>query len=265
MRYTLLELTQKILSSMDSDEVNSISDTTEAEQVVAIIKTCYYDLVAVGELPRDEDLFQLTPNGDLAKPVTMNMPSDVNDIRWLKYDYQTTSNPYPNFQPLEPLCLVDFIEMVTNFNPTDTNVTMYRYGVANVPLYCRNDIAPRYYTTPNDGVVLFDSYDNTVDSTLQGSKTLCFGQKDYPWTEVDSFVPPLDDKQSQRLLHEAKSLAFAELKQTAHAKAEKSARDIKIDQQASKHKILPNTYWNTTYDFGRQGAIGNLKPTGRYK
>src|SRR4051812_20927123 len=37
MAKTLLQLTQNILSAMDSDEVNSISDTVEAVQVATIV------------------------------------------------------------------------------------------------------------------------------------------------------------------------------------------------------------------------------------
>jgi len=35
MKYTLLKMVQLILSAMDSDEVNGISDTVESLQVVA--------------------------------------------------------------------------------------------------------------------------------------------------------------------------------------------------------------------------------------
>lgn len=38
MKYTLLELTQRILESMNSDEVNSIGDTEESMTVANIIK-----------------------------------------------------------------------------------------------------------------------------------------------------------------------------------------------------------------------------------
>jgi len=40
MRYTLLELTQDVLSSLDGEEVTSINDTTESTQIVKIIKSC---------------------------------------------------------------------------------------------------------------------------------------------------------------------------------------------------------------------------------
>lgn len=266
MKYTLLALTQKILSSMDSDEVNSIDDTTEAQQVVDIIETVYNDIVALGELPRDNDLFQLNPSLTPLLPVTMYIPDGIDEICWLKYNYASVSQPQTIYQPLRPLPFLDFVEMVTGLNPSETDITTYTHVVNGYPftLYCRNNIPPVYYTTANDNTVLFDGYDSGVESTLQSSKTMGYGQRTFTFTKVNSFVPPLDDKQSQRLLHESKSLAFAELKQSQHVKAEKSARDIKINQQASKYKLPLETAYDRIEIQGRQ-ILPHSKPTQRYK
>lgn len=266
MKYTLLELVQKVLSSMDSDQVNSISDTTESQQVVDIIQTVYFDLTSLAELPRDDDLFQLTASGDPALPVTMSLPTNVTDIRWLKYNAATLDDTAAIYQPVQPMPLLDFIERVTGMDSTADNVTTYTHTIngASFTLYCNNDRAPQFYTTTNDNTILFDSYDSEVDTTLTASKTMVFGQKTFPWSALDNFVPPLDDKQMQRLLHESKALAFAELKQTPHMKAEKTARDIKIDQQASKHKIPTQTDYDLIPNLGRKGPYGRIKPNGRY-
>lgn len=265
-QYTLLDLTQKILSSMDSDEINSISDTTEAQQVVDIIETVYFDIAALGELPRDDDFFSLQSSGNGALPVTMYIPSNVEEIYWLKYNYASADQPQAIYQSLKPLPLWDFVNMVTGLDPTESDVTTYTHivGTDTFTLYCRNNIPPVYYTTADDRTLLFDGYDSTVDSTLQSSKSMAFGRKGFAWTAIDTFVLPLDDLQLQRLLHEAKSLAFAELKQSQHVKAEKSARDIKIIQQSSKTKLPLETAYDKINLFARKTRVGT-KPTGRYK
>jgi len=74
MKYTLLELVQNILSSMDSDEVNSIVDTVEAQQVVAIVKTVYNDILTRGELNVQKTLFNLDASTISTKPVLMTKP-----------------------------------------------------------------------------------------------------------------------------------------------------------------------------------------------
>lgn len=266
MKYTLLDLTQNILSSMDGDEINSISDTVESRQVVEVIKATYFNLVALAELPRDNDLFQLVASGDATLPVTMTLPDNAQAVFWVKYDYANADDDTVNYQEVHPLPFADFIVMATNMNPDETEVISYEYtnGSATWTLYCRNDVPPRYYTTANDGTILFDAYDSNVDSTLQSSKTMVYGQLAMPWTDNDTFVLPLDDKQFQRLLNEAKALAYAEIKQTAHAKAEKTARDLKIDQQASKTKAPLLSDYDKVQLQGRVN-YGQLKPTGRYK
>jgi len=64
----------------------------------------------------------------------------------------------------------------------------------------------------------------------------------------DTFIPELDDQQFPLLLNEAKSLAFFELKQTPHTKAEQEARrqwtslqrDKSVDDKPSSFDALPN-------------------------
>jgi hypothetical protein len=51
MKKTLLEIVQDILSDMDSEEVNSISDSNEARQVARIVQTTFYNLIATREIP----------------------------------------------------------------------------------------------------------------------------------------------------------------------------------------------------------------------
>ena len=46
MKYTLLEIVQEILSDMDSDEVNSIDDTVESQQVASIVRSAYMAIMS---------------------------------------------------------------------------------------------------------------------------------------------------------------------------------------------------------------------------
>lgn len=84
-QFTLLQMTQGILSEMGSDEVNSISDTTESLQVANMIQTKYYDILAREALPEHEGLIGLTASNDPTKPVLMTIPNGVCDIEWIKY------------------------------------------------------------------------------------------------------------------------------------------------------------------------------------
>lgn len=239
MKMNLLQIVQAILTSMDGDEVNSIFDTTESSAVTSAVKTTYLDIVNRGRLTRNLGIFQLTPSNDSARPVTMYLPDNIVDIEWIKYNGASTSEPEPRFQDVKPLPLVDFLAIILNLNTNDPDVFSYTETVTGNPitLFAKNVGPPRYYTTIDDRTLIFDSYDPTVDNTLQSVKTLCFGEKDYIWRDEDDFVPELDDKQFSLLINEAKAWCFAELKQTEHAKAEKEARRQWINQQSAKTKV----------------------------
>lgn len=255
MKRTNLELVQDILSALDSDEVNTINDTTESQQVLRIVRNCYYDIAETCNLPRDYTLFQLTASGDNDKPVTMTIPDNIGSVNWVKYNVETTEDTNQQFRFVKYLTVEDFLAIVSTLDEDDTTVETYDYTNDHnhtLTFMCRNDKAPDYYTSFNDGTILFDSFDNTVDTTLQQSKTQCYGIQKYDWEDSDSFIAPLDDKQHQLLLHEAKSLAFAELKQTQHVKAEQSARRLKIVDQQEKDKIKLKDFMDDLPDYGRR-------------
>src|SRR6267154_6196147 len=85
MKMTLLSMTQSILSALSSDEVNSISDTTESLQVAEVIKQAFMSISARAGIVEQSQLFQLDPSLDATKPVLMYKPDHINKIEWIKY------------------------------------------------------------------------------------------------------------------------------------------------------------------------------------
>ena len=226
MKYTLLELTQTVLSSMDSDEINSITDSVESQQVVDIIKTVYDDIITRGDLTTNKTVFNLTASTDPNKPILMTKPDNIERIEWVKYDTKTLGSTTPNWTDLTYLPPVDFIDYMHSGNLEGTEIGSFEHSMAGFVLTFtyRNDTAPHYYTSFDDNEIFFDSYDSEVDSTLQSSKSLCYGLKIANFERTDDFIPELQPQQFALLLSEAKSLAWAELKQSGHQKAEQSAR-----------------------------------------
>ncbi len=226
MKYTLLEMTQTVLSSMDSDEINSIDDTPESKQVVQIIKTVIDDLTSRGDLASNKTPFNLVPSGDVLKPVLMHKPSTIDRVEWIKYNCLDAEDIDPVWNDMRYLPIEDFIIFTHQYNVSENNVDSFDYTSDGFTFTFnfRNDTAPQYYTSFNDSDIIFDAYDSEVDATLQASKTLCFGSKRTNFEEVDEFVPNLLPQQFALVINEAKSLAWAELKQMPHAKAEVSSR-----------------------------------------
>ena len=368
---TLLNIVQNILSSMSSDEVNSIGDTVESMQVAQIVQNKYYDIVARGDLTLDERLFQLVPSDNSSIPVLMTIPEGCSRISWLQYldtnpadnlqtdqfgsyshdlntdlvsitQWTTTSsstvvippsgtgsvtftvasstlpasvgqlvqatsggssiignvvqylgttlvlnvtsvvNPgtfsswvitsvnVPNVPPgykYVRLVPIDyFLDIVNRLDLTQNYVFSYTFSVggtspgqvapASFTFRARNDQQPTLATVISNNWILFDQYDSSQDSTLQASKTLAYGQLVPPFVLEDNFVPTLDDNQFPLLLNESKSLAFYELKQMPHAKADQEIQRQWAVTQARKSKANKPGYFNQLADFGRIPRTG---------
>lgn len=84
MKYTLIELVQRILESMDSDEVSDISQTPESLAVANIVKECYFNIISGLDLPESKGIFQLDASTDSAKPAIMTLPSNGLDVLTLQ-------------------------------------------------------------------------------------------------------------------------------------------------------------------------------------
>jgi hypothetical protein len=253
---TLLTLVQDILSAMDSDEVNSINDTTESLQVARLIRNTYYDIVDRTGLPEDETLFNLIASGSSLQPTVMTLPSNISKMRWVKYDLHKSTDTDTFFTDVLWLPVKDFFNRSDQLrNGTDANVSTATLviGANSVPFYYTNNAGPQYYTSYDDVTVIFDSFDSAVDATLQSSKTQCAGKINETFSVVDSYVPPLNDAQFSLLRNEAKSLAFAELKQTVHAKAEGTAKRQWTALQRNKRQIEgKSAEFNRLPNYGRK-------------
>lgn len=366
MKLTLLQMTQSILSSLGSDEVNSISDTAESLQVADIIKQTYLNMLGRFDLPQHNQLFQLTASGDPTRPVLMTMPAGVNRVEWLKYfdtspadsatfqidqfgaysihdtnvDLQanangwsttsTTSNTIalgsvtftvgsglninigdsafavassvgnymvgtvssysgttlildittvggsgtytswtisqsggvfgPVYKEVKILPVENFIELVNSFNPAEGDVGSFEFVLdenttgspMNFNFYYKNDLQPQYCCIIANQYVIFDSFDNTQDSTLQSAKTMAYGWVYPTFQMVDSFIPQIEDQAFSIFLNDAKALAFYELKRTPHQKAE---QEVKRQEPAlQKWKSIANRpgYMYETPNYGRR-------------
>lgn len=286
---TLLDMTQEILSAMSSDEVNSIGDTTESLQVATCIKRKYFDIVARSHLPEHNQLIQLDPSNDIDMPVLMYVPDEVTSISWIKYFDSnvldgTTPNTFehdvntdlqdnsgsstsgaPGYLYVTILPVQQFIDHVNRFNPEDDTVGTFTFtdAVNSFPgtytFYYKNNAQPLYCTVISNKYVIFDSYDNTQENTLENSKSMCFGQVAPSFRMEDTFVPRIDETQFPLLLNEAKALAFYELKQMPHQKAEQEIKRQWSSLQKNK-AVEKMSDLDKSPNFGRPG-MRHTSPT----
>jgi len=288
MRTTVLTVVQSILSSMDSDEVNSLNDTIEAQQVASIIESCYNDIITTIDLPDQSTFLQLDASLDSALPTVMYLPQAFDTLEWLRYNKRgsgtsvsssqtwtspdditihfgtdeatwssgsSTGDDNEQFTPLKFLTREEFLRHTMSFDSNDTNVLTYylRVGGVDITLLCQTDKPPDYYTVVEGRTILFDSYDSSLDLTLQTSKTLGYGRKGTYIVVDDTTVIDLDSKYYTILYNEAKALAFSELKQMENPHALKKARRGWIKSQKVKNAVpYGDPAINTLPTYGRR-------------
>jgi hypothetical protein len=255
MKYTLLDMVQTILAEMDSDEVNSINDNAESEQVSRIIRTVYFDIVARAKLPENFTLFSLEASGTSTKPTLMTKPTTANTVEWIKYDAIADGETASNYKELKFKPIDEMMGFLHALNTDEDNVLSFSHtiGTSSISFPYRDDKAPEYYTTFDDNTIIFDSFDADVDANLQKTKTLCYGLVGETFSLSDSYQPPLDDQQYALLLNQSIARAWFSMKQMEHTKADREARRHWVSLQKDKRNIKGwNDYYHNLPNYGRK-------------
>jgi len=141
-----------------------------------------------------------------------------------------------------------------SYNTDDTDVDSFSHTIETntITVLYKNNKQPDYYTTFNDNTILFDSLDLALETTLQKSNSLCYAQQAIAFELTDSFTPDLDEVQFTLLLNEAKSLAWAELKQSQHGIAERNIRRGWSSIQKNKEAIKGLSDFDKLPYYGRR-------------
>ena len=230
MRKTLLSMVQSILSDMDSEDVNSIADTVEAQQIASVIQDTYFNIIAAREIPEHKQMLQLTSLSNTQRPTHFRYPNNTKEIEKLFYNTATTGSTYTEVYFVEP---IDFLNRVDD---SATNTVQVQTVAGNVPVFVMNDRMPKYYTSFDDDNIIMDAYDSSVEAILQESKSRAYGTI-YPTFSIeDNFEPDIDDTMLPYLLAEAKSTCFSLFKSGSDPKVEQAARRLKSYVQNDMYK-----------------------------
>lgn len=216
---TLLEIVQDVLSDMDSDEVNSINDTVEALQVAQIVKSTYFNIIDGRDWPHLYQFFKLTASGTADRPTHMSLPSTVTAVNYIKYNTKELVGDKDRYTKMIYKTPGEFMDILNLRDSTESRVTVVT-DPNGVFLNIINDFPPTYYTSFDNENIVLDSYDSVLETTLQNSKTECYG-KTYPtFSLTDNATPDLPLQMFSLLLNEAKSTCFQRLKQVGDSKSE---------------------------------------------
>lgn len=221
-KMSLLDMVQDILSDMNSDNVNSIVDTVEAEQVARIIRSTFRNLYNDRVWPHTGSLLKLTSMADSARPTHMKMLDDIEEIMWVKYDVRKQVGDPIKFRDIKYMEPESFISMVMD-RDASKDYAQTVIDIHGTPIIIHNNEMPTYWTMFDDEHLVFDSYDMNMDSVLTESKTQVFGYREPEFLLQDNFVPDIPLKLFPYFLSECKSVASLKVKEVFSQKDEQNS------------------------------------------
>jgi hypothetical protein len=221
-KMTLLEIVADILNDLDSDNVNSIDDTVESQQVAQIVKSTYFALMHIRNWKGNRQLLNLIASGDDSLPTHVTLPENLSELSFVNYDSHRVNQDRKIYTPIRYLYPDEFLRRQNGLN-TESDYVDVIQDPTGVELLIRNDIPPTVWTSFDDKVIVFDSYDKLVDDTIQSSKIQAFGFVTPSWEMTDTFIPAMPEEAFTLLTEEAKAKAAVKLRQAADPKAEQEA------------------------------------------
>lgn len=248
-KMTLLELVVDILNDLNSDSVNSIDDTIESQQVAQIVKSTYFALMHVRNWKGNQQLLNLIASGDNALPTHVTLPENLSELSFINYDSRLKTDNRKVYRTIRYVYPDEFLRRQNQYNDTVDYVDIIQ-DPSGVELFIRNDMPPTIWTSFDDKVIVFDSYNKAIEDTIQSNKIQAMGYVTPDWEMTDDFIPVMPEEAFTLLLEEAKSRASMKLNQQPDQKAEQEA--------GRQNRWLAGKQWRAhkgarTPNYGRRG------------
>jgi len=228
-KLTLLTVVQKTMEALNLDEVNSISDSPDAEQIAQIAQDSAYELLNQSEWPFSIRYLQLESVADADRPNYLRIPDECTRIDYVRYDKTDPDNADSDdvdlveIEQIEWLPPEQFLEMTLLRNTqVDEISTITDFNGGRYHIY--TDRGPSYWTSFDDEYVVFDAVDLDIESTLQGNKSQVHGKWIQDIVIDDDFLLDAPAHFFSTWLADTKSTAFIYMKQESSPKDEQRAR-----------------------------------------
>jgi len=252
MTKTLLTIVQDILELMDSDEVDSISDTIEGDQIAKCIQLIYDQILTEYDLPQKSNVFGADATDDATNGLTrLILPSDKITLTTIRYDVRSAAGDAPSFVDIPLISNEEFLRRTTNLDSSDSNKTEQTWPTGIVKFVIINDQRPHYATLVEQKWIVFDAYDSDLDANILITKSILEGMGQTELSIADTTIIDLPGELLHLLEINAAELAFDIYKGGTPNKIRDLARKARVRQQRSKHKTRDNN--NTGPNFGRKG------------
>lgn len=234
MKRTLLNMVQGILSKIDGDEVNHVSDTIESMQVATVFQDEFYNIVEGMDIESSGGLITLEDNATSDNPTLFRLPDNVSRIDWIKYGYLLNdADPLTlKYQDIRKMNLKEFVDYTDNRSPQDSTIQVVEY--AGVQTQIRNDKQPQYWCSDDDEHIIFDSWNVALESTLNRSKLKIFGYTSPSFTISDDLIPDLPGNLFPYYYAKVEAYCMGTYKQQPNIESEENKRQLRVRAQRIK-------------------------------
>lgn len=212
---------------MNSDAVNSISDTVESEQIALIVRDTYQEMIVSRRYLDLKKFVNLIPSTDIQYPTYMKVPENVGDVIEIRHNNRKLRYMQPD----------KFVELLRANRPESEHVFVMKEKDTEIDLPVVTNADPEYWTTFNDEDIIFNSYEKTEQDTVLHRDMVAYAEVFPTFELTNTFVPKLPIRAFPLLLAEAKSKAFADIKQMASPKEEQKARRLRSYMSTNKNTL----------------------------
>lgn len=224
MKKTLLQVVQYVGTKINSDEISSIDETIEAQDITTLCLEVLQDILnrpsGAWEFLRDRPMTLETGTTTLS----LAIPENVRKIQNVRYRIieageQTGWRTLKYIYPDEYLCRLQ------SNKPTDPDTTTVL--VNGIEVYPRTNRPPRYWTSFNESEIFLDSYDSEQNPTglnPADSAIIATIYMDFSGSTVGTWVAPIPELLFDVWMHEAAAEASVAFRQADDQRAERIAR-----------------------------------------
>jgi hypothetical protein len=233
-KLTRLQIVQKVLSAIDSDNVTATDETVESEQVLELLDTVYNKTLGTYPWPH---LFTLDNLETTSTAHKMRIPLDIQGVEWIRYN---DSDPIYR-TPFE------MVELLASRDTTQSDVDSNG---------AKNAKDPSYWTSNDDEFIIFDSYNGNLVSSL----SKIYVVKEPSIMTDDDDYPDLPSRFHPILVDGVIEEAFRTLvgdNQTAHIYARKFIQGKAQMKRWARILNFDNSTYNDKVDYGRKNFSGN--------
>lgn len=249
-KYTLLKMVQLVGAAINSDEIDSLGETREANDIQTILEQALNDLTTrrAWEFLRD----QIMPLDAGTTVASLVIPDGVTDLQEVRYSSARVLGDPKQHRVMRYITPAEFLDMSNRHSPSASNVEEIT-GPGGILLYVKNDTPPSVYTTFDESELFFDSYNAETDPTgLDVANSIIIATVSITTASADpTWVAPIPERMFQVWLYESYAMASNQLRQFDNPRYERMARRA-YTQLLSMEPITTRDEENKVVRYGKR-------------